>query len=148
MNLLAETIKRTVKAWNVRPLTEDDFWRLCKKNGVLAIEDDSDDMIRQGLYTVVEDVPVIFLHADLRGVERLWTMFHELGHHLLHTPETCFFSEHTYEKAQCEANIFTAIALIPKKVIQQMYLWDLYDVDEFAAKLFQIRLEVFEKYKM
>lgn len=148
MMLLAHVFKKLARFWNHKPLTEKDFFRLCKKLDVLVIEDDSDDMVGKGIYTVVDGIPTIFINAKLRGLERLWTMFHELGHHLLHSPETCFFSESTEHKAQSEANLFAAIALIPERYVRQMPLWELYELDEFTAKLFQIRLEVFELYKM
>jgi Zn-dependent peptidase ImmA (M78 family) len=148
MILINHVFQNLINGWNKRPLDERDFYRLCKRLDVLVIEDESDDMVGKGLYMVIEDIPTIFLDSRMQGLERLWTMFHELGHHLLHSPETCFFSDSTVHKAQSEANAFAAIALIPEKAVRQTYLWELYDVDEFAAKLFQIRLEVFELYKM
>ncbi|HLL74852.1 MAG TPA: ImmA/IrrE family metallo-endopeptidase [Pyrinomonadaceae bacterium] len=144
---LARKFRRQIKGWNRRPLTEDDFHRLRERYGVALSEEDSEDMIWKGIYTVIDGVPTIIINAKLKGLERLWTLFHELGHHLLHSPATCFFSEDTVRKAQSEANVFAAIALIPEKYVRQMYLWELYDCDEFAAKLFQIRLEVFERYE-
>jgi Zn-dependent peptidase ImmA (M78 family) len=113
-----------------------------------VVEEDSEDMKWPGVYTVILGIPFIIINARLKGLERLWAMFHELGHHLLHSPETCFFSDSTVHKAQSEANAFAAIALIPENVVRQMPLWELYELDEFTAKLFQIRLEVFEAYKM
>src|SRR3954469_11592706 len=148
MNCLATRFRKLRRGWNRRPLTEIDFWALCKKHGVEVYENGGKHMKWKGVYTVLDDIPTIIVDARLRGLERLWTLFHELGHHLLHSPSTCFFSDSTVHKAQSEANAFAAIALIPQKAVRQMYLWDLYDIDEFAAKLFQIRLEVFELYKM
>lgn len=148
MICIAKKFSRLRKGWNKRPLTEKDFWAICKKERILVIENDTDYMQWNGIYTVMLGIPTIILNAKLKGLERLWTMFHELGHHLLHSPETCFFSDSTIHKAQSEANAFAAIALIPEKVVRQMPLWELYELDEFAVKLFQIRLEVYEAYKM
>jgi Zn-dependent peptidase ImmA (M78 family) len=145
---MAKRFRQIRRGWNKRPLTEKDFWALCKQYGIDIVEDDTKHMKWPGIYTVIDDVPTIILKANLKGLERLWAMFHELGHHLLHTPETCFFSDSTVHKVQSEANAFAAIALIPEKVVRQTPLWELYDVDEFAVKLFQIRLEVYEQYKM
>lgn len=148
MILAQDAFRRLIKGWNRRPLTEKDFYRLCRKFGILVFEEDPEEMTDKGEYTVVEGVPIIFLDKTLKGLERLWVMFHELGHHLLHSPETCFFSEGSVHKEQSEANAFAACALIPKQAVTQMYLWELYDVDEFAAKLFDIRLEFYEEHKM
>lgn len=146
MIFIAEVFSHLVKDWNCRPLSEKDFNKICKKLGILVIEDGSDDMKRKGLYTEDEGVPIIFIRPELTGLERLWVLFHELGHHLLHAPATCFFSEGTQHKAEHEASVFASIALIPEQYVRQLYLWDLYEVDEFAAKLFDIRLEVYEAY--
>jgi Zn-dependent peptidase ImmA (M78 family) len=148
MRWVAKKFQGLKKGWNKRPLTEKDFWAICKKEGIEVFEDDTKYMRWKGVYTIIDDTPVIILNAKLAGLERLWTMFHELGHHLLHSPETCFFSDSTVHKAQSEANAFAAIALIPEKAVRQMPLWELYELDEFSVKLFQIRLEVFENYKM
>lgn len=148
MILLAHIFKKLIRNWNKRPLNEKDFYRLCKKLGVFVIETDSPNLISKGIYLVVRDIPTIFLDSRMHGMERLWTMFHELGHHILHSPETCFFSETTEHKAQSEANLFAAIALMPEKLVRQIPLWEFYELDEYSAKLFQIRLEVFEMYNL
>jgi Zn-dependent peptidase ImmA (M78 family) len=137
-----------IKNWNKKQLTEADFYRICKKQGVVVLENDTAVMKWKGLYMMIEGVPTIIINAKLKGLERLWAMFHELGHHILHSPSTCFFSESTVHKTQSEANAFAACALIPEQYVRQMYLWNLCDVDEFSAKLFQIRLEIFETYKV
>jgi hypothetical protein len=110
-----ETFKRLIKGWDERAFTEKDFYRLCNRFGILVFEENPEDMDQAGMYTVVEGIPVIFIDKTLRGLKRLWVMFHELGHHLLHTPETCFFSDSTVNKAQSEANAFAACALIPRR---------------------------------
>jgi Zn-dependent peptidase ImmA (M78 family) len=148
MICLANRFKRLRRGWNKRPLTEQDFWALCKKFGVEVYENGGEHMKWKGVYTMLDGIPTIIIDARLAGLEKLWTMFHELGHHLLHSPATCFFSDSTVHKAQSEANAFAAIALIPEQAVRQRYLWDLYEVDEFAAKLFQIRLEIFEMYQI
>ncbi|HEX8708837.1 MAG TPA: ImmA/IrrE family metallo-endopeptidase [Pyrinomonadaceae bacterium] len=148
MICIAKRFKKLRRGWNSRTLTEKDFWALCKKHGVEVYENSGKHMKWKGVYTVLDGIPTIIIDPRLKGLERLWTLFHELGHHLLHSPETCFFSDSTVHKAQSEANAFAAIALIPEKYVRQVPLWDVYDVDEFAAKLFQIRLGVFDLYKI
>jgi Zn-dependent peptidase ImmA (M78 family) len=148
MILAQDTFKKAVKGWNKRIFTEQDFFRLCKRFGVLVFEEDPDCVPGDGAYVVVEDIPVIFINNTLTGLKRLWVMFHELGHHLLHTPETCLFSDSTIHKAQSEANFFAALALLPEQMVRQIPLWEAYDVDEHSAKLLEMRLEFFENYKV
>lgn len=148
MIFLVSKFSGLIKGFNSRPLNEKDFFRLAKRHSLKIVEEDSDDMEWPGFYVVLDGVPTIFINAKLKGLERLWTLAHEIGHFFLHSPSTCFFSRSTVGKAESEANAFAAIALIPENVVRQMPLWELYDLDEFSAKLFQIRLEVFENYKM
>ncbi|MGI8655439.1 MAG: ImmA/IrrE family metallo-endopeptidase [Pyrinomonadaceae bacterium] len=148
MNLISRKFKRLIKGWNKRPLTEADFYAICEAEGIVVIENGSCHMRWRGLYTVILDVPTIIINANIKGLERLWTMFHELGHHFLHSPSTCFFSESTLHKTQSEANAFAAIALIPERHVKQRPLWELYELDEYAVKLFQIRIELYEIYKV
>lgn len=105
-------------------------------------------MKRKGLYTEEDGVPIIFIRPELSRLEKLWVLFHELGHYLLHAPATCFFSKSTQHKIEHEANIFAVVALIPEVYVRQLYLWELYEVDEFTSKLFDIRLEIYETYKV
>lgn len=148
MNILIRKFKRLIKGWNRRALTEKDFYTLCEKFGVAVVENDTKRMRWKGIYTVIDGKPTIIVNAKLKGLERLWTLYHELGHYLLHSPSTCFFDESTLRKTQSEANFFAAYALFPEKWVRQRPLWELYDLDRHSVKLFNIRLEFFEKYKM
>lgn len=148
MNLLAEKIRNLRIGWNKRALTEADFHMLCKKLGVYLVEVDSDDMIWEGFYTIVLGKPTIIVNARLRGLERLWVLFHELGHHLLHSPATCFFSQSTIEKAQAEANAFATIALLPKPLLGKMLTWNLFEEDYFPTKILRARLKIMEQFKL
>lgn len=148
MGTLARKFRRTIKGWNRRLLTEKDFYAICEKLGVEVVENHTKKMRWKGIYTVIDGIPTIIINAKLKGLERLWTLFHELGHHLLHSPSTCFFDESTLRKTQSEANFFAAYALFPEKIVRQMPLWEIYELDEYAVKLFNMRLEFFELYKM
>ena len=148
MRLLAEKVKSLRIGWNKRALTEDDFHKLCKKLGVLLVEVDSDDMIWEGFYALVLGKPTIIINARLRGLERLWVLFHEMGHHLLHTPATCFFSDSTIEKAQAEANAFATIALLPKPMLGKMLTWNLFEDDCFPTKILRARLKILDQFKI
>src|SRR5205085_6608202 len=113
----------------------------CKRFGVLVFEEDPDCVPGDGVYIVIEGIPIIFINNTLTGLKRLWVMYHEFGHHLLHTPETCLFSDSTIHKAQSEANFFAALALLPEPMVRQIPLWEAYEIDEHSAKLLEMRLE-------
>ncbi|HYG10102.1 MAG TPA: ImmA/IrrE family metallo-endopeptidase [Pyrinomonadaceae bacterium] len=143
---LARKAKRLRIGWNRRALSEVDFQRLRKKLGVLLVEIDHDDMEWKGLYTHEFGPPTIIINARLRGLERLRVLFHELGHHIFHAPDTCFFSDDSVSKVEDEARAFSLVALIPKKMIGRMMTWSLFEDDLLPVELLKQRLKILELY--
>ncbi len=75
MNLLAQAIRGHVPYWNVRPLTEADFYRLCRKLKVKVIEI---PLRVPGLFMQVGDKRYLYVNSRLQGVEWLRAALHEL----------------------------------------------------------------------
>lgn len=126
-------LKRRVRAFGKRPLTEQDFQSICKRRDVFVINDDSEHMILRGLYTVIDEIPCIILRASNQGTEKQWTMFHELGHYFLHSPETGLASDEIVNKAQYEANAFAAICLFPS-------------MDEYTVQALEFRIDLYKQF--
>lgn len=93
--------------WNERILTFDDFEEFCEVENILLIE----ARLRywRGFYCIHNEQPAIVLDQQLRGPERLLTAWHEVGHHLLHTPG--YFGHHG--KTEVQADLVGHIALLP-----------------------------------
>lgn len=91
-------------------LTEDDFWQYCQASKIIVREA---QLEQPGYSLLCENRPHIFVHAELRGVERLFTLFHELAHNWLHPARPQFFRG-ADKKIEFEANLVAACALIPK----------------------------------
>jgi len=83
----------------------------------------------------VDGSPCIILHAQNQGTAKVWTMFHELGHHFLHDPRICFASDDIISQAEYEANAFACICLVPT-------------MDEFTAKMLERRIEIFREFNL
>lgn len=78
----------------------------------------------KGMYSVAERNPYIFLNEDLDEYMEKVVMFHELGHHFMHSHSAVStFKEHTLydmsSKMEIEANIFAANFLISDEDIEQ-----------------------------
>lgn len=131
--------------WNERVLTEEDFDLCCQDEGVLVY---NVKMPLDGLYGVIEDVPVILLNEQLRGVKRLEVAWHELGHHFFDSPAFCAFSKDTARKAQHKAQIIAVCALIPKPMLKEMMRWHPAELSDYSENLLKFRLEVFRNYKI
>jgi Zn-dependent peptidase ImmA (M78 family) len=83
MLLLADTISRLRVPWNKRPLIEADFHRLCRKHKVAVTEM---PLTVSGFYYCVMGRHFIAINSRLSPQKKLFVMFHEFAHYLLHAP--------------------------------------------------------------
>ena len=101
--------------WNERPLAEADFYRLCRR---FRITVDEIPLRVSGFYYCVAGRHFIAIDSKLPSRKKLFVMFHELGHYLMHVPnqnETA--SYHGVGKPtrkEREADIFALVALVPR----------------------------------
>lgn len=156
MLFLAERARGLGIGWGRRPLAESDFHRLRARHGVILLEIDDHEgrpwygLRWKGYYTTVDGAPVIIVNKSLRGVMRLRVLLHEFGHHMLHSPETCFFSDNSVEKTEVEAEVFALVALIPKHLLPRLATWNLFgdDADLLPVRLLRLRQEIYSRYRI
>jgi Zn-dependent peptidase ImmA (M78 family) len=77
-------------------------------------------------------------------------MFHELGHFLLHVPETGatanFHRVGERTRKEKEADLFALCALIPKCLVERLLPDELIDETSLTPDQVAERLEIFSKY--
>ena len=83
MLLLADTISRLRVPWTKRPLIEADFQRLCRKHKVKVTEM---PLTVSGFYYCAMGRHFIAINSRLSPQKKLFVMFHEFAHYLLHAP--------------------------------------------------------------
>jgi Zn-dependent peptidase ImmA (M78 family) len=114
MLLLADTISRLRIPWNKRPLIEADFHRLCRKHKVAVTEM---PLTVSGFYYCVMSRHFIAIDSRLSPQRKLFVMFHEFAHYLLHAPSgTATANYHGVGKRtriETEADSFALCALMP-----------------------------------
>jgi Zn-dependent peptidase ImmA (M78 family) len=119
MKLIVNKIKSLAFGWNERPLTESDFYRLCKRFQIRVTEM---PLATGGFYYRVKGRDFIAISSRLAGSKRLFVMFHELGHFLLHVPDggvtANFHGVGRRTRKEREADMFALCALIPKSFIE------------------------------
>lgn len=149
MNLLAKAIKAYAPAWNARPLTEDDFYRLCRKLRVKVVEI---PLCVPGLFMQVGNRRFLYVNSRLRGVEWLRAAFHELGHAFLHSPPTgtvaYFFRLPPNSKREHEAEAFAAIALIPLRLVLSKLPWEIQEEYDYPTDLIELRKWIYDNYRI
>lgn len=133
---------RAFPYWNSRPITERDALRFLRKK-VLLVESDKAEV--PGLFTEYEGYLFIVIHPSLRGYNRLWVLLHEIGHFLFHTPTMQCFDPRYELKADFEANMFAAVALIPFEWFETRSDSDILE-DGIPRDLLAFRKNVFERY--
>lgn len=126
--------------FNRRVLTLDDFYTICDREGILVCHL---PMRWRGLFFYRRGKPVIVLSDRLRGIELLYTAWHEYGHYLFHTPGC----RGVYDKTETEADMIATIALIP---VFLLHLPDgeISEMFGYPASLVKQRVKFFQNFKM
>ncbi|MEO6656424.1 MAG: ImmA/IrrE family metallo-endopeptidase [Pyrinomonadaceae bacterium] len=147
MRFLTEKISQLRIGWNEGPLTEADFYRLCKrfKIGVTEMP-----LTTGGFYYRVMGNDFIAVDSKLTAAKKLLVLFHELGHFLFHTPESgataSFHGVGRRTRQECEADIFALCALIPRSWIESRHPQELIDDDGLSPEMVEARQKVFLNY--
>lgn len=135
--------KNTPKWWNIRQLTEDNFWDFCDERKICVRE----AQIEQPGYSIkIDGQNFIFVRDDLRGIDRTYTLWHEMGHYFLHPQRIQFFLG-LDKTVELEANAFAACALIPRTWLNEGWIGETakeYGYPEWLIKFRQTLLQYWE----
>ncbi len=131
-----------IAGWNRRVLTETDALEFCRSRAVRII---SDPRIDFGQLRYYKGYTFILISSRLNPEMRLWVLWHEIAHYLLHGYSTTRFSASTVRKKDREANYVAAVAMMPRHLIEGR------TIDEVAAdfgyprEVVVIRYQVWER---
>jgi Zn-dependent peptidase ImmA (M78 family) len=143
MNHLTHKFLSLNIGWNERQFNEEDFYRLCRRYKAKPIEM---PLKVPGFYMLCKGKSYIYTDSRLRGFRRLHVAFHELGHHILHAPiastRASFFRLKPNSKDEYEAEIFSAVALIPEPSLRRMLAEEI--DDEYVGDVLNFRLKVLD----
>jgi Zn-dependent peptidase ImmA (M78 family) len=133
--------------WNRRALTEDDFERCCEQEGIEVIEAETLPYPAvSGLYTELRGVPVIAISPRSKGLRRTLTLFHELAHHFMHSPDSGLFPKASYRKFDNQARAVALCALVPEPLLRRFIKGEVYEDDTLPHELLNARLKVLEQF--
>lgn len=149
MHLFAEKIQRLRFSWNKRPLDEADFHKLCKRFRVNVTEM---PLQTSGFYYCMKGRHFIALDSRLRGHKKLFVMFHELAHFLMHTPDSGvtanFYGVGQKTRKETEADAFALCALIPKSWIEKRKPNEIREDGEIPETMLAQRLAIYRLYEI
>ncbi len=147
MKLLIDRISRLCIDWNERPLTENDFYNFCKKHKVTVAEM---PLSVSGFYYCVLGKHYIAIDSKLPQPQKLFVMFHEFAHFLLHAPDSGstanFHGIGRKTRKECEADAFALCALIPKSFIECRSIAELIEIDGIPETVLNERVQLLEKH--
>lgn len=136
----------TPPEWNIRVLTEDDFYEYCDKENILICEA---QLEQPGVYFPYGRgrKPQIILHDELRGANRLFAGYHELAHHWLHPPGIQHFLG-LKTMVEVEADIVAACALIPKTLLTHFWPNEIAELYGYPHWIVELRCRMFDKWRI
>lgn len=115
MRFFLEKIKTLNIGWNERPLTERDFYKLCRSRKIVVQEM---PLQVSGFYYSMMGGHYIALDSKLPPGKKLFVMFHEFAHYLMHAPDrgatASFHGIGRRTRKESEADLFAAVALMPR----------------------------------
>ena len=147
MRFFLDKISNLRIGWNESPLTESDFYRLCKQ---FRIRVEEVEIATDGFYFRLKGRDFIAVKRKLSGPRKLAVMFHELAHFLFHVPESGvtanFHNVGLRTRKEIEADVFALCALIPKSWIESRSVEELVKDDGFPAEMIAARSEIYQRY--
>lgn len=147
MQFFTEKISKLRINWNKKPLTEADFYRLCKRHRI-GVEEMP--LKVSGFYYCLKGRHFIAIDSKLEPRKKLFVMFHEFAHFLMHAPDknvtANFHGIGKKTRKEAEADAFALCALIPKKWIEGRKLQELHDDEGFPHEMLRERLAIYEKH--
>lgn len=147
MRFFLKRIRELGIGWNERPLTESDFYALCRRHKIVV---DEIPLRVSGFYYCVKGGHYIAIDSKLPRQEKLFVMFHEFAHYLMHAPNThetaSYHGVGHKTRKEVEADIFALVAMIPRTWLETRTPEDIIDHDSIAPSRLSERLGVYEKH--
>lgn len=145
MLFLLDKISDLHCGWNQKPLTQDDFYRLCKRHKVKVQEM---PLRVSGFYYCLLGRHYIAINSRLRQHKKLFVMFHEFAHYLMHAPDTGvtanFHGVGKKTRKETEADAFALCAVIPKTWIESRSPNEIVEEEGIPEPILKERLELYE----
>ncbi len=146
MKFLLDKIAKLNIGWNERPLTEADVHLLCRRYKVTVEEL---PLRVSGFYYSVMGRHFIAVNSNLRPDRKLFVLFHEFAHFLLHAPDSGatanFHGIGKKTRKEIEADLFALVALIPQRLLLQRSSAELVD-EGFEPDDVHERTAIFDRY--
>jgi Zn-dependent peptidase ImmA (M78 family) len=124
--------KIKIKSFNERSHDEPDAHWFCEEN-ITVLE----AHVPNSMYFVCKSKAFVVLKKKQKQLKKLFDLWHEIGHHLLHSVNE--YETHSFglvhSKNETEANAFATVAIVPSPMIDGHEFVELHPRSPFARKL-------------
>ena len=145
MRSFLKKIEKLGCGWNEKELKDEDFYRLCKLHKITVLEM---PLRVSGFYYSVLGRHYIAINCRLKQPKKLFVMFHEFAHYLMHAPDkgvtANFHGVGGKTRKEAEADAFAICALLPRPTIASRTAQELIEDDGLPASLVSERFRIFE----
>lgn len=135
--------------WNERPMSEDDFHRLCRRYRITVVEM---PLRVSGFYYCMLGRHYIAINSRLGQPKKLFVMFHEFAHYLFHAPDSGttanFHGIGKKTRKEMEADAFALCALIPRPSIESRTVQELIEEDGLPEDLVRSRIALLREHNI
>ena len=146
MRFLLEKITSLKIGWNERPLTERDFYKLCRRHKIVVQEM---PLQVSGFYYSMLGGHYIALDSRLPPGKKLFVMFHEFAHYLMHAPDrgatASFHGVGRKTRKESEADLFAAVALVPRQWLETRTAFEIASEEGIDPDTISERFRIFEQ---
>lgn len=141
---LSDIAEKHILGFNTVRQTEESALNFCRFNKIHIVED---GRVSYGKLKFHREYVFILINPKLEAAWRLWVLWHEIGHFILHAPETSNFSESMRRKKDSQANYIAAVSLIPLHLVKTKTFGELQDEFGYPMPLIKIRKDIFDTEK-
>ncbi len=147
MRNILNKIEQLDCGWNVTPLKEETFHKLCKRFRIVVQEM---PLQVSGFYYSVHGRHFIAIDRKLGPRQKLFVMFHEFAHFLFHAPDggatANFHGIGKKTRKEAEADTFALCALLPRTLIENCSAQELIEEDGFPEKMVADRFDLYRMF--
>ena len=147
MKILSEIAAEACRGWNERPMAEADLYRMCRRHRVRVTEM---PLRTDGFYYRVLGRDFIAVDCRLPPMKKLFVLFHEFGHFLLHAPDTNatanFHGVGKRGRKEREADVFALCALIPAAWVIAYSTGESHLAEGLPREMVLNRIKIYETY--
>ena len=123
---------------------QDDFYRLCRRHKVTVQEM---PLRVSGFYYCLMGRHYIAIDSRLRQHKKLFVMFHEFAHYLMHSPDTGvtanFHGIGKKTRKEAEADAFALCAIIPKTWLESRSVAEIAEEDGIPEAMMKDRVQIY-----